>query len=165
MAGAGLLHRPTDCFEGFPTALRRHPCQPQLRSHPGRYLWAGPQPTIGWGLTQAILEFVQQVRLQNRRALSVAAAQIAQSLRTVGVVARQQTLDPSSRIRHCGRDLGDVVPFGQKPDGLKVPRRSHVRAGPILLLQSRNTQMIRIPADQAGVAGLGHQWKFVPGLS
>src|SRR3954469_4770976 len=25
--------------------------------------------------------------------------------------------------------------------------------------------VIRLPVDQAGVAGLGHQWKFVPGLS
>src|SRR4051812_17910439 len=25
--------------------------------------------------------------------------------------------------------------------------------------------VIRFPVDQTGVAGLGHQWKFVPGLS
>ena len=25
--------------------------------------------------------------------------------------------------------------------------------------------IIRFPVDQTGVAGLGHQWKFVPGLS
>jgi len=26
-------------------------------------------------------------------------------------------------------------------------------------------QLIRFPVDQTGIAGLGHQWKFVPGLS
>src|SRR3954463_12480445 len=51
-------------------------------------------------------------------------------------------LHPALRIRHRGRDLGNPVAFGQKPDGLKVPRRRHVRAGPVLLLQSRNAQMI-----------------------
>src|SRR4051794_39721095 len=27
------------------------------------------------------------------------------------------------------------------------------------------TSVIRFPADYAGMSGLGHQWKFVPGLS
>jgi hypothetical protein len=39
--------------------------------------------------------------------------------------------------------LGEVVSFGQKPDRLKVPCRGHIRARPVLLLQSRNAQMIR----------------------
>src|SRR4051795_9388645 len=52
-------------------------------------------------------------------------------------------LDPSSRKRHRGRDLGEVVSFGQKPDRLTVPCRGHVRAGPVLLLQSQNAQVIR----------------------
>src|SRR3954451_14121466 len=52
-------------------------------------------------------------------------------------------LHPALRKGHRGRDLGNLVPFRQKPDGLKVPRRRHVRAGPVLLLQSRNAQMIR----------------------
>jgi hypothetical protein len=29
----------------------------------------------------------------------------------------------------------------------------------------RAARVIRFPVDQTGVAGLGHQWKFVPGLS
>src|SRR4051812_42682248 len=95
----------------------------------------------GW-LKQRSLELLQQVGLQNGGACPVPASQIAQSLRTLGVVARQQTFHPALRIRHRGRDLGDPVAFGQKPDGLKVPRRRHVRAGPVLLLQSRNAQMI-----------------------
>jgi len=88
------------------------------------------------GLTQTSLELLQQVGPQNRGACAVPAPQIAQSLRTVGVIAGEQTFHPALRIRHRGRDLGTRVAFGQKPDGLKVPRRSHVRAGPVLLLQS-----------------------------
>src|SRR3954468_23696150 len=52
-------------------------------------------------------------------------------------------LHPAPGIRHRGRDLGEVVSFGQKPDRLKVPCRGHIRARPVLLLQSRNAQMIR----------------------
>src|SRR4051794_20826656 len=52
-------------------------------------------------------------------------------------------LHPAPGIRHRGRDLGNLVPLGQKPDRLKVPCRGHVRARPVLLLQSRNAQMIR----------------------
>src|SRR3954463_13059669 len=36
-----------------------------------------------------------------------------------------------------------VVPLGQKPDRLKLPCLGHVRAGPLLLLQSQNAQVIR----------------------
>src|SRR4051794_40174300 len=52
-------------------------------------------------------------------------------------------LHPAPGIRHRGRDLGEVVSFGQKPDRLTVPCRGHVRAGPVLLLQSQNAQVIR----------------------
>jgi len=68
--------------------------------------------------------------------------QVAQRLQALGVVARQQTLDPAPGKGHRGRDLGDVVPFGEKPDGLNVPRRGCIRARAIALLQRRNTQMI-----------------------
>src|SRR3954451_10647367 len=52
-------------------------------------------------------------------------------------------LDPASRKRHRGRHRRDLVPLGQKPDRLKVPRCGHIRAQPVLLLQSRNAQMTR----------------------
>jgi len=68
--------------------------------------------------------------------------QVAQRLQALGVVARQQTLDPAPGKGHRGRDLGDVVPFGEKPDCLNVPRRGCIRARVIALLQRRNTQMI-----------------------
>src|SRR5215217_194531 len=57
--------------------------------------------------------------------------------------SRPWDLHPALRKRDRGRDLGNLVAFGQKPDRLNVPRRSHVRAGPVLLLQSQNAQMIR----------------------
>jgi hypothetical protein len=73
----------------------------------------GPGGRRSW--RQAVLELVQQVRLQNRRAPAVAAAQVAQRLQALGVVAGPQTLDPASRLRHRGRDRGDVVPFVSCP--------------------------------------------------
>jgi hypothetical protein len=117
--------------------------QPAFARHPGRHLGAGPQAPIERGLTQASLELLQQVGPQNGGARSIPASEIAQSLRALGIVARQQPFHPALRIRHRGRDLGDGVALGQKPDGLNVPRRRHIRAGPVLLLQSRNAQMIR----------------------
>ena len=142
MAGAGLLHRPTDRLQGLPATLRQDRSEPEFTRHPARYLRAGPQPTIGRRLTQTILELVQQIRPQDGGARSVPASQITQSLRTLGVVAGQQTFHPALGKGHRGRDLGDGVSLGQKPDCLNVPRRGHVRAGPVLLLQSRNAQMI-----------------------
>src|SRR4051795_2127844 len=112
------------------------PPTPGSPPHPGRHLGARPQSAVRRWLKQTSLELVQQVRPQDRGTGAVPAPQIAQSLRTLGVIAGQQTLDPSSRKRHGGRNLGTRVPLGQKPDRLKVPRRGHIRAGPILLLQS-----------------------------
>src|SRR4051812_18931211 len=143
MAGAGLLHRPIDRLERLPATLGQDRSKPEFARHPGRHLRAGPQAAVRGWLKQTSLELLQQVGPQNGGACPVPASQITQSLRTLGVVARQQPFDPALRIRHRGRDLGDMVPLGQKPDGLKVPRRRHVRAGPVLLLQSRNAQMIR----------------------
>src|SRR5215204_9563 len=143
MAGAGLLHRPIDRFERLPATLGQDRSKPEFARHPGRHLRAGPQAAVRGWLTQTSLELLQQVRSQDGGACPVPASQIAQSLRTLGVIAGEQTFHPALRIRHRGRDLGNVVAFGQKPDGLKVPRRRHVRAGPVLLLQSRNAQMIR----------------------
>src|SRR4051794_22417970 len=140
--GAGLLHRPVDRLERLPATLGQHRSKPEFARHPGRHLRARPQAAVRGWLKQTSLELVQQVGPQNGGACPVPASQITQSLRTLGVVAGQQPFHPALRIRHRGRDLGAVVAFGQKPDGLKVPRRRHVRAGPVLLLQSRNAQMI-----------------------
>ena len=135
MARAGLLHRPADRLQGLPAALGQDRSEPEFARHPGRHFGARPQSAVRRWLTQTSLELVQQVRLQNRGAGTVPSAQVAQSLRTLGVVAGQQTLDPAPGIRHRGRDLGDVVALGQKPDRLKVPHRSHVRARAILLFE------------------------------
>src|SRR4051794_18433398 len=142
MAGTRLLHRPIDRLERLPATLGQDRSKPELARHPGRHLRGGPQAAVRGWLTQTSLELLQQGGPQDGGTGAVPAPQIAQSLRTLGVIAGEQTLDPSSRIRHRGRDLGNLVPFGQKPDRLKVSRRDHVRAGPVLLLQSRNAQMI-----------------------
>src|SRR5215212_10055287 len=135
--GGGAASAPTSRSpSGPPSRVGARPRQARVRP-PSR------PPPSGWstsrrqgGLKQTSLELLQQVGLQNGGACPVPASQIAQSLRTLGVVARQQTFHPALRKGHRGRDLGNLVAFGQKPDGLKVPRRSHVRAGPVLLLQS-----------------------------
>ena len=135
MARAGLLHRPADRLQRLPAPLGEDRGKPAFAGHPGRPLRTGPQPTIGRRRTKTRLELVQQLRLQNRRSRAVPAAQVAQSVQTLSIVARQQTLDPAPGLRHRGRNLGDVVPFGQKPDGLDVPRRGHVCARAILLFE------------------------------
>ena len=55
--------------------------------HPGRHLRAGPQAAVRGWLKQTSLELLQQVGPQNGGACPVAASQIAQSLRTLGVIA------------------------------------------------------------------------------
>src|SRR3954464_1556171 len=135
-AGARFLPRPADRLQGLPAALRQDGSEPEFTRHPARYLRAGPQATIRRRLKQTSLELVQQVRPQDRGAGAVPAPQITQSLGTVGVIASPQTLHPAPRKRDRGRDLGNLVPLGQKPDRLTVPCRGHVRAGPVLLLQS-----------------------------
>src|SRR4051794_23277798 len=92
MAGAGLLHRPADRLERLPAALGQHRSKPEFTRHPTRYLRAGPQAAVRRWLTQTSLELLQQVGPQDGGARSVPASQIAQSLRTLGVVARPQTL-------------------------------------------------------------------------
>ena len=87
MAGAGLLHGPADRLERLPTALGQDRSTPAFARHPGRHLRARPQATIGRRLTETILELVQQVGPQNGGACPVPASQIAQSLRTLGVIA------------------------------------------------------------------------------
>src|SRR4051794_29070648 len=82
-----LLHRPANRLERLPAALGQDLREPEFARHPTRHLRARPRPTIGRWLTQASLKLVQQVRLQNGGARSVPATQIAQSLRTLGVVA------------------------------------------------------------------------------
>ena len=136
MARARLLHRPVDRLQGLPAALGQNRSKPEFARHPGRHFAAGPQAPVGRRLTQAILELVQQVGPQNGGARSIPTPQIAQSVQTLSIVAGQETLHPAPGKGHRGRDLGDGVSLGQKPDGLNVPRRSHIRAGPVLLLQS-----------------------------
>ena len=138
MARARLLHRPVDCLERLPAALGQDLSEPEFARHPTRHLRARPQPTIRRRLKQTSLELLQQVRLQNGGARSVPATQIAQSLRTLGVVAGQETLHPAPGLRHHGRHRRDFVPLGQKPDRLNVPRRGHIPARPVSLFQSRN---------------------------
>src|SRR4051794_18709756 len=91
MAGAGLLHRPADRLERLPATLGQDRSKPEFTRHPGRHLRAGPQATVRGWLTQTSLELLQQVGPQDGGARSVPASQIAQSLRTLGVVAGEQT--------------------------------------------------------------------------
>jgi hypothetical protein len=122
MARAGLVHRPADRLQHLPAPLGEDRGKPAFAGHPGRPLRTGPQPPIGRRRTKTRLELVQQLRLQNQRSRAVPAAQVAPSVQTLSLVARQPTLDPAPGLRHRGRNRGDGVPFGQKPDGLDGPR-------------------------------------------
>ena len=134
-ARAGLVHRPADRLQRLPAPLGEDRGKPEFAGHPGRHLRTGPQPPIGRRRTKTRLELVQPLRLQNQRSRAVPAAQVAQSVQTLSLVARQPTLDPAPGLRHRGRNRGDGVPFGQKPDGLDGPRRGHVWARAILLFE------------------------------
>ena len=60
-----------------------------------------------------------------------------------GVGAGQQTPYSAPCNRHRRRHRRDLVPLGQEPDRLNVPRRGHIRARPLSLFQSRQSQIIR----------------------
>jgi hypothetical protein len=131
MAGAGLLHGPADRLERLPTALGQDRSAPAFARHPGRHLRAGPQATIRRGLTQTILELLQQVGPQNGGACPVPASQIAQSLRTLGVVARQQTVPPNAGQRTPWprpRQSRGLWPEARSSEGA-VPRSRRCRTG------------------------------------
>ena len=74
MAGARLLHGPADRLERLPAALGQDRSKPEFTRHPARHLRAGPQATVGRGLTQAILELVQQLGPQDGGARSIPAS-------------------------------------------------------------------------------------------
>src|SRR5918995_2620714 len=118
----GFVPRPADRLQHLPAPLGEDRGKPAFAGHPGRPLRTGPQPPIGRRRTKTRLELVQPLRLQNQRSRAVPAAQVAPSVQTLSLVARQPTLDPAPGLRHRGRNRGDGVPFGQKPDGLDGPR-------------------------------------------
>src|SRR3954467_817653 len=89
VAGGGLLHGPADRLERLPAALRQDLREPEFARHPGRHFAARPQSAVRRWLKQTNLELLQQVGPQNGGACPVPASQIAQSLRTLGVVAGQ----------------------------------------------------------------------------
>src|SRR3954467_11919406 len=87
MARARLLPRPNDRLEAPPAPLGQDRSKPEFARHPGRHFGAGPQAAVRGWLKQTSLELLQHVGLQNGGACPVPASQIAQSLRTLGVIA------------------------------------------------------------------------------
>src|SRR5215213_6765479 len=141
--GAGGASAPTSRSPSAPPSpvgVRPQQARVRLPSRPPPLNWS--TAPIGRRRTKTRLELVQQLRLQNRRSRAVPAAQVAQSVQTLSLGARQQTLDPAPGIRHRGRNLGDVVPFGQKPDFLDLPRPCHFFSLLILLFYPLHSHII-----------------------
>src|SRR4051794_5835614 len=137
------LHRPPERPQRLPAALDRHRGEPQLLRHPRRDLAAGPQPAVGRRVRQAGPQLVEQLRLQDRRSRPVAPSQVAERVRTAGVVPRQQLLDPPHPERGRRGHLGHLVALRQQPDRLDVPGRAGVRRDAEPLPQLRHAQVSR----------------------
>src|SRR5690242_2401469 len=137
------LDRPPDRPQRLPAALDRHRGQPELPRHPRRGLAAAPQPAVGRRLRQAGPQPVEQFRLRDRRSRPVAPSQVAERVRTPGVVAGQQLLDPPHPERGRRGHLGRRVPLRQQPDRLDMPGRAGVRRGAEPLPQLRHARVSR----------------------
>ena len=135
------LDRPSDRPQRLPTALDRDRRQPQLPGHPGRDFPAGPQPSVRRRLPQAIPQLFDHVLGQDRRARPVAPPQVTQRIRTLGMVARQQLLDPPHAKGGHGGHLRDLMTLRQEPNRLKMPRRPGIRCRAHPLFQSPKAQV------------------------
>src|SRR4051812_41090722 len=102
-----------------------------------------PQPAVRRRPRQPEPQLVEQLRLQDRRSRPVAPSQVAERVRTAGVVPRQQLLDPPHPERGRRGHLGHLVALRQQPDRLDVPGRAGVRRGAEPLPQLRHAQVSR----------------------
>src|SRR3954463_15236995 len=94
-----------------PSTPRRAPPggDPHPPPHPRRALATGPRPAARRRPRQPEPQLVEQLRLQDRRSRPVAPSQVAERVRTAGVVPRQQLLDPPHPERGRRGHLGHVV--------------------------------------------------------
>ena len=83
-------------------------------------------PPSGGGSRRRSAQLRQKIGLQDRCRCAVAAAQIAESLRSLGVVTGEQLFDPSLAKGRRRRHLRNGVTTRQKPDHLEMPRRRGV---------------------------------------
>jgi hypothetical protein len=123
--------------------LRRKLVEPKLIGHEVRNLAARPHPAVWRRLLQPILELRQNLRLEHRWRAAVVTAKVAERLRSQGVVAGLQFLDPARHKAGQFRHLGNRMTLRQKPNGLVMPRRARIRARTIPLFQLLDAQMIR----------------------
>jgi hypothetical protein len=137
------LDRPPDRPQRLPAALDRHRGEPQLLRHPRRDLATGRQPAVRRRPRQPEPQPVEQLRLQDRRSRPVAPSQVAERVRTPGVVPRQQLLDPPHPERGRRGHLGHLMALRQQPDRLDVPGRAGVRRDAEPLPQLRHAQVPR----------------------
>ena len=152
-----LLDRPADRLQRFPAPLRGDRGEVEFASHPSRNLAARPQPAIGRRVVKAQAQFSEQVGLQDRCRCAVAAAQVAKSLGSLGIVAGEQLFDPSLAIGRRPRHLRDGVTTRQKPDYLEVPRCGGILTSDKPLFQLLDTQMI---PDRRHVSQSPDSWRL-----
>ena len=124
-----LLDRPADRLQRFPAPLRGDRGEVEFASHPSRNLAARPQPAIGRRVVKAQAQFSEQVGLQDRCRCAVAAAQVAKSLGSLGIVAGEQLFDPSlarpsspTLARWC-----DHAPKARLPGSAAMRWHPHIR--------------------------------------
>src|SRR3954452_22022804 len=126
-----------------PSTWPPHGAGPEPLRHPRRDLPTGPQPAVRRRPRQPEPQLVEQLRLQDRRSRPVAPSQVAERVRTAGVVPRQQLLDPPHPERGRRGHLGHLVALRQQPDRLDVPGRAGVRRDAEPLPQLRHAQVSR----------------------
>src|ERR1700736_2277919 len=136
------LDRPADRLQCLPATLRRDQFEAEFGRTPGCPLTPRPQSAIGRRLAKPVTQPRQKPGFQDRCRCAIAAAQIAESLGSFGIVAGKQLFDPSLAVSCCCRYLRNSVTPRQKPDHLEMPRRCRVLTSHKPLFQLLDTQMI-----------------------
>ena len=100
---------------------------PPRRGHPRAFLNAAASSGVAdfgfFGRGFWIDQPIQNLRFQDCCRCAVAAAQVAQSLRPLGIVTGARLFDPPLAEGCRRRHLRDGVTARQKPDRLEMPRR------------------------------------------
>src|SRR6202011_5098731 len=136
------LDRPADRLQCLPATLRRDQFEAEFGRHPVCRLTARPQSAIGRRLAKPVTQPRQKPGFQDRCRCAIAAAQIAESLGSFGIVAGKQLFDPSLAESCCCRYLRNSVTPRQKPDHLEMPRSCRVLTSHKPLFQLLDTQML-----------------------
>jgi hypothetical protein len=120
MAWPWLLDRITNGDQSVPPALIVDGSDPVKLGKAARDLRSRPKATVIRRRLEPLLKRRQRIGCEDRRLCSIAAALIAERLRTALVVAFEQRPHPARRERQQLRDLVELISAPQQPEGMKM---------------------------------------------